>query len=78
MPMPTPDPSGLPLLFGMPGPTEWLIILVVVLILFGNRIPGLARSLGSGITEFKKGLAEGDSADGKGTEKNGDAESPKD
>lgn len=39
---------------------QWLLILVVVLLLFGNRIPGLARSLGSGITEFKKGLKEGD------------------
>jgi sec-independent protein translocase protein TatA len=35
---------------------EWLIILVVALLLFGHRIPGMARSLGSGITEFKKGL----------------------
>ena len=44
----------------MPGGWEWLIILAVVLILFGNRIPGLARSLGSGITEFKSGLKEGE------------------
>jgi len=44
----------------MPGGWEWLIILAVVLIFFGNRIPGLARSLGSGITEFKTGLKEGE------------------
>jgi len=52
--------NPLPLQAGMPGGWEWLVILVVVLILFGNRIPGLARSLGSGITEFKAGLREGE------------------
>jgi sec-independent protein translocase protein TatA len=40
----------------IPGGYQWLIILVVVLLLFGNRIPGMARALGSGIVEFKKGL----------------------
>ena len=43
----------------VPGGWQWLIILVVVLLLFGRRIPELARSLGSGITEFKKGLKTG-------------------
>lgn len=38
------------------GHWEILIVLVVALLLFGHRIPGLARSLGSGIVEFKKGL----------------------
>jgi sec-independent protein translocase protein TatA len=56
------------LLWGPPGGWEWVIILVVVLIFFGNRIPGLARSLGSGITEFKSGLKEGES-DGKSSSK---------
>ena len=38
-----------------------ILVLVVVLLLFGNRIPGMARALGSGIIEFKKGLrGEGD------------------
>ena len=46
----------------LPGHWEWLIILVVVLLLFGHRIPGMARSLGSGITEFKKGLKGEDEA----------------
>lgn len=45
--------------FGIPGGYEWLIILAVVLVLFGHRIPGMARSLGSGITEFKRGLKDG-------------------
>jgi len=43
------------------GGMEWVIILVIVLLLFGNRIPGLARSLGKGINEFKVGLREGES-----------------
>lgn len=46
-----------------PGGYEWLIILAVVLVFFGNRIPGVARSLGSGITEFRKGLKDGDEDD---------------
>jgi sec-independent protein translocase protein TatA len=47
----------------MPGGWEWIAILAVVLLLFGHRIPGMARALGSGITEFKRGLKEG-SGDG--------------
>ena len=52
--------NPVPLHAAMPGGWEWLIILFVALLIFGNRIPGLARSLGSGITEFKAGLKEGD------------------
>ena len=45
-------------MFGM-GYQELLIILVIVLILFGaNRLPELARSLGSSVKEFKKGVNE--------------------
>ena len=46
--------------FGIPGGWEWLVILAIVLLLFGHRLPGMARSLGSGITEFKRGLKDGD------------------
>jgi len=36
--------------------TEWIIILVIVIILFGGKkIPELMRSLGKGVSEFKKG-----------------------
>ncbi|MHB1768503.1 MAG: Sec-independent protein translocase subunit TatA/TatB [Phycisphaerae bacterium] len=35
-----------------------LIVLVIALIFFGNRLPGVAKSLGRSIVEFKKGLAE--------------------
>ena len=41
----------------MPGLWEMLIILGIVLLLFGGtRIPTVMRSLGQGVTEFKKGL----------------------
>jgi len=56
--------------FGIPGGYEWLIILAVVLVLFGHRIPGMARSLGSGITEFKRGLKDG-AENGKSVEDKG-------
>ena len=43
--------------FGTPGPTELLIILFIVLLIFGgSKLPGLAKGLGSGIKEFKKAL----------------------
>ena len=41
-------------------PTHLILVLVVVVLLFGSaKIPNLMRSLGSGVNEFKKGLAEG-------------------
>lgn len=43
-------------MFGL-GTQELVIILVIVLILFGaQRLPDLARSLGSSVKEFKKGV----------------------
>jgi sec-independent protein translocase protein TatA len=45
------------------GPTELIIILVIVLVLFGStRLPKLARSMGQASKEFKKGINEGDTA----------------
>lgn len=38
------------------GPLEAAIVAVVILLLFGHRLPGLMRSLGRGIVEFKHGL----------------------
>jgi sec-independent protein translocase protein TatA len=40
-----------------PGGVEWFVILVVALLLFGKRLPEVARSMGRSITEFKKGLS---------------------
>jgi sec-independent protein translocase protein TatA len=43
------------------GPTELIILLVIVLLIFGpKRLPGLGKQLGSGMREFK------DSISGKG------------
>lgn len=44
------------LLAWAPGPLELIIIAVVVLLLFGNRLPSVMRSLGRGVVEFKKGV----------------------
>jgi sec-independent protein translocase protein TatA len=41
---------------GLVGPYEIWIVLLIALLLFGHRIPGMARALGSGIVEFKRGL----------------------
>ncbi|HZE99945.1 MAG TPA: twin-arginine translocase TatA/TatE family subunit [Planctomycetota bacterium] len=43
--------------------THVVLVVVVVLLLFGaQKIPELARSLGSGLNEFKKGMREGEQA----------------
>lgn len=42
---------------------HWLIVAVIVLLLFGNRLPSVMRSLGRGVTEFKKGLEGADEDD---------------
>ena len=45
-------------LFGFfsPGPIEIVVIAAVILLLFGNRLPSVMRSMGRGIVEFKKGV----------------------
>ena len=51
------------LLFTMGG-TEWLLIALVVLLLFGGKkIPELMRGTGKGIREFKKALKEDEDED---------------
>jgi sec-independent protein translocase protein TatA len=39
------------------GPWEMAIVGVVCLLIFGNRLPSVMRSLGKSVTEFKKGIA---------------------
>lgn len=40
-------------LFDMPGGTEWVLIILAVLVLFGGKkIPEFMRGLGKGIREF--------------------------
>jgi sec-independent protein translocase protein TatA len=39
------------------GTPELLIVGVVALLIFGNRLPSVMRSLGKSVTEFKKGIS---------------------
>ena len=43
-------------MFGI-GYQEMIIVLIVVFILFGHRLPSVMRSLGRGVVEFKQGMA---------------------
>jgi sec-independent protein translocase protein TatA len=46
------------------GPTELIIVLVIVLLIFGpKRLPGLGRQLGSGMREFKDSITSRDKQD---------------
>jgi sec-independent protein translocase protein TatA len=53
-------------MFNQIGPLEIGIVLVIVLLIFGpKRLPGLGKSLGSGMREFKDSITgkDGDDAD---------------
>ena len=48
---------------GSIGAPELLILLIVVLLIFGGaKLPKLARSMGQAQTEFKRGIKEGHSS----------------
>jgi sec-independent protein translocase protein TatA len=69
------------------GPLELVIVLVIVLVIFGpKRLPGLGKSLGTGMREFKDSVTGKDkederkqlqadaSADGEAARAHGEAE----
>ena len=64
---------GLALIPGLPttGPMELIIVLVIILLLFGaKRVPELAKGLGTGVREFRRGSrGEGEIEEKKEEEK---------
>lgn len=49
------------------GPVQLLVLFVVILLLFGKRIPEMMRGIGGGVREFKEGISEagGDAEESK-------------
>lgn len=52
-------PSSSTLAIAGLGPMELVVLGIVVLVLFGNRLPSAAKSLGQSFSAFKKGVKEG-------------------
>jgi len=59
-------------------PVALILILILALLIFGKRLPEVARSLGKGIVEFKKGLKGiEDEVDGSVARSEAQAETPR-
>ena len=43
--------------FGISSPITYVVVGIVAVLLFGNRLPSVMRSLGRSVVEFKKGVA---------------------
>lgn len=49
-------------MFGL-GLPELIILAIIILVLFGSRLPSVMRSLGGSVTSFKKGMQDGEEED---------------
>lgn len=57
------------------GPTELIIVLVIALLILGpKKLPGLGKSLGTGMREFKESITGGSKDDDKSLDKGDDDE----
>ncbi len=66
-------------MFSMPGPTELIVILVVVLVLFGSKkLPEIGTGIGRAINNFKKATSEPDEIDITPTAKKKNTDEDKD
>ncbi|MFN0206066.1 MAG: twin-arginine translocase TatA/TatE family subunit [Planctomycetota bacterium] len=60
------------------GTWQMIIVLVVIVLLFGaSRIPDTMKNLGKGVSEFKKGLREGEEETRKAVEAKNDESAKK-
>ncbi len=69
---------ALVVVFPTVGPTELIVLLTIILLLFGARkIPELARGLGTGVREFKRGTSGETEKDAVQEDREGDGELPR-
>ena len=55
-------------MFGI-GHWELIVVVLVIFILFGHRLPSVMRSMGRGIVEFKEGMSGVNNDDNEKVEK---------